>query len=164
MPFCANCGTNATGAFCPNCGTPIAAPPPNQGYAPPSGQYNNQSNAQAPAGLSDNAASALCYLLGFITGILFLVMAPYNTKPNVKFHAWQSILFSVAWVIFSIAVQMVLGTILTMLHLWGLTFALSSLVSLAGFCFWLFLMFKAYQNEPFEIPVIGSFARQQAGL
>ena len=42
-------------------------------------------------GMTDNVASALCYALGFITGILFLVLAPYNQNRMVRFHAFQSI-------------------------------------------------------------------------
>ena len=45
----------------------------------------------APEGLSDSAASGLCYL--FIPAIIFLATAPYNQKAEVRFHAWQSIIF-----------------------------------------------------------------------
>ena len=44
----------------------------------------------ATTGLSDEAASGIAYLT-FIPAIIFLVVAPYNTSPKVKFHAWQSI-------------------------------------------------------------------------
>ena len=47
--------------------------------------------------MTDNVASALCYLLGLITGIIFLVLTPYNRNPVVRFHAFQSIFLNVAW-------------------------------------------------------------------
>src|SRR5579883_1219025 len=79
------------------------------GYQPPAGyqqpgayqQPGYQQPGAAPAqssGLSDNAASGLCYLFGLITGIIFLVMEPYNKKPNIRFHAFQSIFLNVAWI------------------------------------------------------------------
>jgi uncharacterized membrane protein len=165
MPFCANCGTNVSGTFCPNCGNPVSAPPnaaPNAspGFTPPppNQTFGGPSNPQA-AGLSDNAASALCYLVGFVTGILFLVMAPYNTNPRVKFHAWQSIFFNVGWIAFWMAIRV----LTSMAHIFALVLLpLYALISFAGFLFWLFLMWKAYQGEGFEIPVIAPLARQQA--
>lgn len=158
MPFCAKCGTNITGTFCPNCGTPASAQPnAAPGFTPPplpGPTYNAQ-----PAGLSDNSACTLCYLFGFVTGILFLVMAPYNTNPRVRFHAWQSIFFVVAWIAFWMAIN-ILTSMLNFLAL--LLLPVYALISFAGFLFWLFLMWKAYQGEDFEIPVIGPLARQQA--
>lgn len=158
MPFCAKCGTNITGTFCPNCGTPASAQPnAAPGFTPPplpGAAYNAQS-----AGLSDNSACTLCYIFGFVTGILFLVMAPYNTNPRVRFHAWQSIFFVVAWIAFWMAIN-VLTSMLNFLAL--LLIPVYALISFAGFLFWLFLMWKAYQGEDFEIPVIGPLARQQA--
>jgi uncharacterized membrane protein len=154
MPFCPNCGTNNTGAFCTNCGTPISAPPAGAPsyQAPPPGAQG--------AGMSENVAGALCYLFGLITGIIFLAIAPYNTNPRIKFHAWQSILLNIAWIAFWI----VLTIIFSIVHLWALSVMLMPLVSLCFFVLWLFMMFKAYSNEMFELPVIGPMAKKQAGL
>jgi uncharacterized membrane protein len=162
MAFCGQCGTQVNGAFCPNCGTSIGAPPPsNQGYAPPP-QYQQQPPYGAPqqaAGLSDNAAGALCYLLGLITGIIFLVMAPYNANPRVKFHAWQSIFFNLAW----IALWIVLNILTVILNVLAIVLVpIMLLIGLCGFLLWLFLMWKAYNGEMFEIPVVGAQARAQA--
>jgi uncharacterized membrane protein len=44
--------------------------------------------------MEDNVAGALCYLVGFITGVLFLALEPYSKRPFVRFHAFQSILFA----------------------------------------------------------------------
>jgi hypothetical protein len=94
MPFCRNCGAPVEGQFCPQCGTPVAGAAAPSGSPPPP--------PAAAAGLSENAASALCYLLGFITGIVFLAIAPYNQIRTVRFHAFQSIFFSVG--LFAIAI------------------------------------------------------------
>ena len=33
-------------------------------------------------GMTDNVAGALCYALGLVTGILFLVLTPYNQNKQ----------------------------------------------------------------------------------
>src|SRR5206468_1074404 len=141
MAFCPNCGTEASGAFCPNCGSSMGASGASTGSTP--GYSSSASSAASStgttygqtAGLSQNAASALCYLLGFITGIIFLVWAPYNQNRIIKFHAWQSILLNVAFIALTIILPAV-G------HVIG--FALLSLVDLAGFVLWIYLLFSAY--------------------
>ncbi len=120
-----------------------------------------QAGAQpASGGLTENVASALCYLVGFITGIVFLVLAPYNQNKTVRFHAFQSIFFNVAWFAFWILIMI--------LHI-ILPFALSLILSLislvvwlGGFVLWLVLMWKAYNNQRFKLPVVGDLAEKQA--
>src|SRR5579872_6213198 len=99
MAFCPNCGSQVSGRFCPNCGTDVGAgpssapPPPGAGaYVPPTPPPG--SIARAP-GLADNVASTLTYVLGFITGIIFLIISPYNRNRTVRFHAFQSIFASI---------------------------------------------------------------------
>jgi uncharacterized membrane protein len=115
-------------------------------------------------GLSTNAASALCYLFGFVTGIVFLVLAPYNLDRRVRFHAFQSIFLNVAVIVAHIgisvltlmfhAVSFTLGVMMSSLHL---------LVSLGFFLVWLYMMWKSYQGEKVVLPVIGPMAERQAG-
>ena len=46
-------------------------------------------------------AGALAYLVGAITGILFLVIDPFKSDRFVRFHAFQSIFFNLAWIAFA---------------------------------------------------------------
>jgi uncharacterized membrane protein len=108
----------------------------------------------ASAGMTDNVAGALCYLLGFITGIIFLVLDPYKNKREVRFHAFQSIFLSIAWIV----LWVVLGIVLP----WAAYFVVSPLISLAGLGLWLFLMWRTYQNHKVILPVIGEMAQKQA--
>ena len=108
--------------------------------------------------MADNAASALCYVLGLITGIIFLVIAPYNQNRTVRFHAFQSIFMHVGVIVFYIG----LGFVFSMLHLFALFF-IWPLIWLALFILWIYLIISAYQGRQVELPVIGQFARQQAG-
>lgn len=150
MAFCPNCGTQVSGTFCPNCGTQTgeSAAGPSAGYAASTPPTMGQA-----AGLTQNVASALCYLLGFITGIVFLVLSPYNRDRTIRFHAFQSIFLNVAFIVLTVALP-ILG------H--GVGFALLSLVDLAFFCLWLYLLFSVYNGKRVKLPVIGDLAEKQA--
>ena len=65
-----------------------------------------------------NLAAALSYALGFITGILFLVLEPYKNNRFVRFHAIQSIIFSVACVAFSIVWSIIVGILVSIAGFW----------------------------------------------
>lgn len=159
MAFCASCGAQMEGRFCAKCGAVAGAGAPAGG--PSAGAQ--PAPAAAPAGLSDNAASALCYVLGLITGILFLVIAPYNQNRAVRFHAFQSIFLNVAWIgvwivltIFSVVVTSIsftLGMLFGMLHL---------IVGLGFLVLWIYMLVKAYQGQRVLLPVIGALAEKQA--
>jgi uncharacterized membrane protein len=180
MAFCANCGTEtAGGAFCPKCGAaaagaPAPAPggyapytPPPQGQAPAGGYAPNTPPPAGPgavAGMDENVAGALCYVVGLVTGIVFLVLQPYNHNRTIRFHAFQSIFFHVAWIIFWIGLHIILGALsFGVLFLFGLLHLLISLViGFGGFLLWLYLMWRAYNNNPLVLPIIGPIAQQQA--
>jgi uncharacterized membrane protein len=159
MPFCASCGSAVEGRFCAKCGTPLgaAAPPPG---AAPMGAGSPPPIASA-AGLTDNAAAALCYVLTFITGILFLVLEPYNKNRNIRFHAFQAIFLGVGW----IALWIVIGILFSMLVSIGFFFGYFALRSLIGLCFfilWIYLILMAYQGKKIVLPIIGPLAEKQA--
>ena len=159
---CPACSTeNAAGAtFCQSCGASLsAAPPPPSGYT----QVPQAATGPAPAGyvpaqvggLTDNVAGAIAYLT-FIPAIIFLVLEPYSKRPFVRFHAMQCLGLTVA----SVALHFAIGLLIFVLH--GLTFMLSSLVSLLFFALWLICIISAAQGKMFKVPVIGDFAQQQA--
>jgi len=115
--------------------------------------------------MASNVAGLLTYILGFITGIIFLVIEPYKNDKFVRFHAFQSIFFNVALVVFWIAFT-ILTSILGFVSL-GILAAVMGLVgiliSLAILAYWIFLMYKAYNNELYRIPFIGDLAAKQVG-
>ncbi|HXS76136.1 MAG TPA: hypothetical protein VN753_08165 [Terracidiphilus sp.] len=116
--------------------------------------------------MEPNAAGALTYFAGLITGIIFLLIDPFKSDRFVRFHAFQSIFFNVAWIGLWIAwmiVGLVLGAITK-----GLFFLIEMPINLllmaGGFCLWAFLMYSAYQKKTFKLPVIGALAAKQAGI
>lgn len=155
MAFCAMCGAPVEGRFCAKCGSPVAAAPPPGGMAPPPPA---QMQMQAAAPMADNVAATLCYVLGLVTGIIFLVLAPYNRNPIIRFHAFQSIFLHVACIVFWIAVRIIM---LDILHMYFLFF-LTSLIWLAFFLLWIVLLLQTYQGKTIVLPVIGPLAQQQA--
>ena len=110
-------------------------------------------------------AGALSYVVGLVTGIVFLVLQPYNQNRTIRFHAFQSIFYHVSWIIFWFGLHIVLVTLGFGLlgALFGLLSMLISLViGFGGFLLWLYLMWRAYNNNPLVLPIIGPIAQQQA--
>jgi uncharacterized membrane protein len=115
--------------------------------------------------MTDNVAGLLCYILGLITGVLFLVLEPYNRNPFVRFHAFQSIFFNIAsfalMIVFSIVSSIVFSILpLSLWALWGL---IGTVLWLAILVLAIFVMVKAYQGVRYKLPVIGDLAEKQAG-
>lgn len=160
MRHCTNCGTTMVddSAFCGACGTPAGAQV--AADATPSGMTASPS---VGAALSTNLAAALSYALGFITGILFLVLNPYRNNKFIRFHAIQSVLFSVACIAFSIVWSIGVGILVSIMGYWVLTIdvPLRLLVGLGIFVYWLFVMFQAYSEREYHIPWIGNIAAKQ---
>ncbi len=115
--------------------------------------------------MTDNMAGALCYLIGFITGILFLVLTPYNQNREIRFHAFQSIFLNIAWIALWIVITIILIP-LRYIPFLGIfiSLILESVLGLGGFILWLYMMFKTYNGEKIVLPVVGPLAEKQAGV
>jgi uncharacterized membrane protein len=108
-------------------------------------------------------AAALCYLFGVLTGILFLVLEPYNRNRTIRFHAFQSIFVWVAAVaVFIVAaiLSVTLGAIPVIGWIFSILLHFALLIGL--FVLWLMLMYKAYNNERWVLPIVGPLAEKQA--
>ncbi len=143
MAFCSMCGAQiADGTtVCAACSSRPATPTP------------------TPAsGLADNVAGMLAYVT-IIPAIIFLVLEPYNRNRFVRFHAWQSVFFNIAWWVLWIGLRILVH----MPFLGFLTLFVWPVVWLGGFIVWIILLMKANQGQMFKLPVIGDLAQQQAG-
>ena len=142
MAFCKSCGQDIGSAnFCSKCGAsqgaaavPVATP-----------------IAASTEGLAENVAGLLCYVLGWVTGLIFLLI---DKRPWVKFHAAQSI------AVFGGLTVIRIG-LLFMTHFLG--WGIQALLGLLGFVLWIFLMIKAYQHETVRIPIAADIADSIAG-
>ena len=118
--------------------------------------------AQA-AGLEENVVSALCYLAFVLSGILFLVIEPYNRNPTIRFHAFQSIFFWIGVIVGGMVLSAISFVILALPFVgWIISFLLSLAYWLGAVVLWLYLMYKAYNRERVVLPVIGPWAEKQA--
>lgn len=112
-------------------------------------------------GLAPNVAGALSYVVGVLTGILFLLLD--RDRPYVRFHAAQAIVFSLAWGVVwigTVVLDVILGAIPVLG--WLLSLLLTAGLALGGFALWLYVMFRAYQGDEWEMPLIGPYARKLA--
>jgi uncharacterized membrane protein len=109
------------------------------------------------SGLSDNAAGALAYMT-IVPAIVFLVLPPYNKSFYVRFHSWQSIFLSIAW----IAALIVLGILGRIPFLGLFIWPLILLVDLGMFILWIIVVLKAVNGKIFKLPILGALSEKQA--
>jgi uncharacterized membrane protein len=145
------------GTWDPGPATPPPPPPPPPGgqgwgqpggYGQPGGRYPGQ--YPGGSGMAENVASGLSYVLTWLTGLIFYLV---DKRPEVRFHAMQSIAYGVLWTLIAVVRPYMPGPV-------G---ALFSLVLFALFIGWIVLMIQGFQGRHFKLPVIGDFAEQQAG-
>jgi uncharacterized membrane protein len=147
MPHCTKCGAAVAdnAGFCPSCGAPQPSAPA-ASPAPPV-----PASAVTDAGLQENVAGLLCYLLGWITGLIFLLI---DKRPFVQFHAKQSIVVFGGLNILHFVIGMMFGVSILAggLGTASAGLLLSRLISLVTFVLWIVLMIKAYQGQRFRVP------------
>jgi uncharacterized membrane protein len=152
MAFCKACGQEiGTATFCPKCGAnqaSVVAP-----AAPVAA-------ASATEGLQENVAGLLCYVLGWLTGIIFLLI---DKRPFVRFHAAQSIVVFGGITIIRIGLLFLHGMVGGGLLSFGFIGLISLVISLLALVLWILLMVKAYQHEMFKVPIAAPIAENIAG-
>lgn len=112
----------------------------------------NQNNFNGPGksslGLDENIAGLLCYIAGWISGLVFFFLE--KDSKFVKFHAMQAIITSLAFTVASVFLGFI--PIIRMF---------TGLLGLAQFILMIICMIKAYNKEWFKLPVVGDIAEQQ---
>jgi uncharacterized membrane protein len=100
-------------------------------------------------GLEENVAGFLCYLLGFITGIVFLVVE--KKSSFVKFHAMQSTITFLGLFVIMGVLSFIPIVNLLIVPIWILSLIV-----------WLILMVKALRGERYSLPIVGKMAEEKA--
>ena len=143
--FCSKCGAEnpEVAKFCSKCGAELATP----AKLP---EAVTKPEAESTTGLSANVAGLLCYVLGWVTGIIFVVWEKKSTF--VKFHAWQSIM--------TFGVLTVASLILSWIPIIG--WILGTLIGILSFILWIILIIQAGTGKMWKVPWAGDWAEKQA--
>jgi uncharacterized membrane protein len=105
---------------------------------------------KSTTGFDPNVAAALSYVLGWVTGVAFLVLE--RDSRFVRFHAMQSTIVFLALSVLCILLQSI--------PILGMLIAVFFVIPLSA-VLWLILLYKAYQGERFKVPVAGDMAEQR---
>ena len=107
---------------------------------------------KSSTGLDANVAGLLCYVLGWVSGLVFILIE--RESKFVRFHALQSI--------YVFGVITIASIILGWIPVIG-PVVLSPLVGLLGVVLWIILMIKAYQGTRYKLPWSGNIAEKKVG-
>ena len=106
--------------------------------------------------IDPNLASALCYLFGCLSGIIFFVLETDNRR--IRFHALQSIL------LFSSLTLLSIGSLVMMIFTnIGIFRFMNGLLAMAHFALWIIMVIRTYQGHTMKLPVVGDFAQKTVG-
>ncbi len=122
-------------------------------YTAPYPPYLSDEPEALPLSLS--TAAALAYFVA--PAVFFLLLPPYRSQMQLRFHSWQAIFYF----LLAVALREVEQVLASMLPS-PIAFLLGSLLLLLLFAGWLVAVVKALQGEPFRLPLVGSFAAQVA--
>ncbi len=105
----------------------------------------------------DGIFGALCYIIAVLVP-LFVLFTDKKTNKFLAFHAWQSLLVTVVFIVLSIPISIVAGILAITTGIGGLCiFPFYLLIVVVV----LFLAWKAYEGEQYGLPVLGDFAKKQ---
>lgn len=107
------------------------------------------SEQKTALGFTENFEAMLCYVLGWLTGLIFFLVEKDN--KFVRFHAMQSLITFLG--------LFVVESVLAVIPLIGWIVGL--LLIPATVILWIVLMVKAYQGEMFKLPIAGDMAEKQ---
>ncbi|WP_431800456.1 DUF4870 domain-containing protein [Halobacillus andaensis] len=120
---------------------------PNKGMPP--AEEKKTEEEKSSTGLDQNVGGLLAYLLGAVTGIIFLIIEKENNF--IRFHAMQSVLV--------FGGLFVIGIVVNFIPIIGILINL--IIAPVSLILWIILMIKAYQGERYHLVVAGKMAEEQ---
>jgi uncharacterized membrane protein len=130
-----------------------------QPYPPGQQQYGYQQHYSSPytgdagpyettsLGIRARTAGLLCYLFGWVSGLIFLLLERENRF--VRFHAMQSLLF--------FGILSVVAWVFSYLPFFA---AIGSALGLVMFIGWIVMMVKAHRGQYYKLPLFGDLAER----
>ncbi len=112
----------------------------------------SEANKKSSTGLEPNVAGLLCYLVWWVTGLIFLLIE--KESQFVRFHAIQSIATSVVYIICII--------ILSFIPIVG--WIINIFLYIGFVILWIICMVKAYKGQMFKLPIVGNFAEKNSQI
>ena len=99
-------------------------------------------------GLQENIASVLCYLFGWVSGLILLLLEKDN--KTVRFNALQSIVVfgGCNILVFVLGLIPVIGWVLI------------PIVGLLCFVLWIVLLIKSFQGQTMRLPIAADIANK----
>nr|WP_209488434.1 DUF4870 domain-containing protein [Halobacillus andaensis] len=115
---------------------------------PPSGG-GTPGMKKSSTGLEENVGGLLAYLLGFISGVVFLLIEKENSF--IRFHAMQSTIVFGGLFVLSLVVNFIpiIGILISLI------------IAPVSLILWIILMVKAYRGERYHLMVTGKMAEEQ---
>ena len=95
-------------------------------------------------GLQENVASLLCYILGWVSGLIFFLIEKEN--KTVRFHALQS--------------MVVFGGLSIIGFIPVIGWMLIPVISIISLVLWIILMVTAFQGKQIKIPLASNIAEK----
>ncbi len=118
-----------------------------------------ESEVQIELEMTENVSGLLCYVLGWVTGLIFFLV---DKRPYVRFHAAQSIVVFGGLHIIQI-ILFGFGFLFGRVGAFSFGYLLSQLIGLLSLVLWILLMVKAYQGHRFRLPVAADIADRLFG-
>lgn len=100
--------------------------------------------------MEPNIAAVVSYFP--FVGSIFIYITEKENK-FVRFHALQSLIF---WIL-----ALCITGLITSLKLIAIGFLIEPIFQVALVATWFFLMYKAYNNEEYQLPIVGKIAKEQ---
>jgi len=104
--------------------------------------------AKSSTGLEENVAGLLCYLVTWVSGLIFFLIE--KDSKFVKFHAMQSII--------TFGALIIIMWIAAVIPFVG--WVISALAGILILVLWIVLMIKAYKGEKYKLPIAGDLAEK----
>jgi Predicted membrane protein len=125
----------------------------------------NMSGGKTALGLDTNVGAMLCYLPICAISLIYSIIVIVADKDNksVRFHAFQSLLLTGAYIVVILAVA-IFGGIIVGITGSSILGGLLTLVYFAVIGIFLIVMIygcvKAYQGSQFKLPIVGDMAEK----